>query len=54
MLEQDSNTPRKETRGRKHKEKTGRTMFIPAHLLDYVLAMMAVDKANENNGGARQ
>jgi hypothetical protein len=48
MLENDSDTPKKDNRGRKPKEKTGRTMFIPAHLLDYVLAMMAVDKANEN------
>ena len=47
MLENDSDTPQKGKRGRKNKEKTGRTMFIPAHLLDYVLAMMAVDKAND-------
>lgn len=44
MTDNNSETPAKVKRGRKAKEKTGVTVFIPAHLVDYIMAVLAVDK----------
>jgi hypothetical protein len=35
--------------GRPKKESTGKTMFIPAHLVKYVMAMLKADKGIDDN-----
>ena len=35
--------------GRPKKDSTGKTMFIPAHLVKYVMAMLKADKNIDDN-----
>lgn len=44
MTESQDTTQAKKRKGRPHKAQTGKTMFIPAHLVKYVLALLNADK----------